>query len=115
MHNPAFFGPRLKELREAAGLTQSQLAERAGLHRQGIVKLERGEREPAWGTVLALMDALGVSCQAFLEEPGPQPEAKPGRPRKVGGATDDQPADRVGMPPPQRKPARRKPPKPRGG
>jgi transcriptional regulator with XRE-family HTH domain len=85
MHNPAFFGPRLKELREAVGLTQSQLAERAGLHRQGIVKLERGEREPAWGTVLALMDALGVSCQAFLEEPGPQAEAKPGRPRKAGG------------------------------
>jgi transcriptional regulator with XRE-family HTH domain len=83
------FGPRLRELRERAGLTQVQLAEKAGLHPQGVIKLERGEREPAWGTVLALMDALGVSCQAFLEEPGPQPEVKLGRPRKADTAAPD--------------------------
>ena len=63
---------------------------RLGAARAEWFKLERGEREPAWGTVLALMDALGVSCQAFLEEPGPQPEAKPGRPRKAdAGPAED--------------------------
>src|SRR5262245_54646362 len=86
------FGPRLRELRERAGLTQVQLAERAGLHPQGVVKLERGEREPAWGTVLALMEALGVSCDAFLVEPAATAEVKVGRPRKAGAAEAGQSA-----------------------
>jgi transcriptional regulator with XRE-family HTH domain len=107
--NAATFGPRLRELREGAGLTQAQLAARAGMHRQGVVKLERGEREPAWGTVLALMKALGVPCTAFLEPPGPQPQAKPGRPRR---AAPEVPA---AAPTAQHKPRGRKTPRPRGG
>jgi transcriptional regulator with XRE-family HTH domain len=99
---PPDFGPRLRELREAAGLTQVQLAEQAGLHPQGVIKLERGEREPAWSTVVALAAALGVSCERFLEPAA----AAPGRPRKRT------PAD---LPPAQEKPARRKPRRPRGG
>jgi transcriptional regulator with XRE-family HTH domain len=83
MSDSVAFGLRLKELREAAGLTQAQLAERAGLHRQGIVKLERGEREPAWGTVLALVEALGVSCDEFRQPPTRSHDTRPGRPRKA--------------------------------
>jgi len=74
------FGPRLRWLRENAGLTQAELAERAGLHSQGVVKLERGEREPAWSTLLALASALGVSVGAFTEESSSQPGLPP-RPR----------------------------------
>lgn len=48
------FGARLRELREAAGLTQKALAEAAGLTPDGIVKLEGGIRSPGWETVLAL-------------------------------------------------------------
>jgi transcriptional regulator with XRE-family HTH domain len=70
------FGVRLRELREAAGLTQAQLAERAGLHPQGVVKLERGEREPAWSTLLALADALGVSVSAFAKPVSPPTSEK---------------------------------------
>jgi transcriptional regulator with XRE-family HTH domain len=62
------FGRNLRELRERSGLTQAQLAERAGLHPQGVVKLERGEREPAWATVVALAEALDVDCRAFLAD-----------------------------------------------
>jgi DNA-binding XRE family transcriptional regulator len=69
------FGRCLRALREEAGLTQKELAKRAGLHPQGIVKLERGEREPAWATVLALAEALGVTCLAFL---APNQQASPG-------------------------------------
>jgi transcriptional regulator with XRE-family HTH domain len=65
------FARRLWELRDAAELTQSQLAERAGLHRQGIAKLELGEREPTWATMQALARALGVSCEAFQVEEKP--------------------------------------------
>jgi transcriptional regulator with XRE-family HTH domain len=76
------FGPRLRELREAAGLTQGQLAERAALHPQAIVKLERGEREPAWATVLVLVKALGVSCEAFMTPASAPSKRTPGRPPK---------------------------------
>ena len=62
------FGARLKQLREQAGLTQPQLAERAGMNRFGIAKLEQGDREPSWATVRALARALGVRCAAFEDD-----------------------------------------------
>src|SRR5262249_28754620 len=61
------FGQRLKALRESAGLTQVQLAKAAGLNRFGLAKLEQGVGEPHWPTVLALANALGVSCEAFTQ------------------------------------------------
>jgi transcriptional regulator with XRE-family HTH domain len=86
-NNVPDFGARLRELRERAGLTQVQLAERASMHPQGIVKLERGEREPGWSTLLALAGALGVSLDTFaaatLPPPdGPVPKPARGRHRK---------------------------------
>jgi predicted ATPase/transcriptional regulator with XRE-family HTH domain len=55
------FGARLRRLREAAGLTQEELAERAGLTRKAISVLERGERKrPYPHTVRSLADALGL-------------------------------------------------------
>jgi transcriptional regulator with XRE-family HTH domain len=78
------FGQRLRELRERAGLTQGQLAERAGMHRQGIAKLELGEREPLWSTVQALAEALGVSFEQLAEKrESPPPPARRGRPPKA--------------------------------
>src|SRR4051794_11362097 len=59
------FGPLLKAERERAGLTQTELADRAGLTKIGVGQLEQGRRRPAWETVMALCDALGVSCEAF--------------------------------------------------
>jgi transcriptional regulator with XRE-family HTH domain len=78
------FGERLKELREAAGLTQPELAERAGLNRFGIAKLEQGVREPTWATVQALAKALGVRCSAF-EAVAEAPTEPPKLGRKRGG------------------------------
>jgi transcriptional regulator with XRE-family HTH domain len=40
----ATFGALLRRWRQAAGLTQEELAERAGLSRRGINDLERGAR-----------------------------------------------------------------------
>jgi transcriptional regulator with XRE-family HTH domain len=79
----------LRQLREAAGLSQAELAERAGMHRFGVAKIERGERVPGWDTVLALGKALGVPCTAFEAdgEAGGSAEQprRPGRPRKAAG------------------------------
>jgi predicted ATPase/DNA-binding XRE family transcriptional regulator len=55
------FGARLRQLREAAGLTQEELAGRAGLTRNAVSALERGERRrPYLHTVRSLADALGL-------------------------------------------------------
>jgi transcriptional regulator with XRE-family HTH domain len=55
------FGERLRSLRRAAGLTQEELASKAGLTAKAISVLERGERRrPYPHTVRALADALGL-------------------------------------------------------
>ena len=56
------FGGRLRRLRESAGLTQEELASRAGLSAKAISDLERGERRrPYPHTVRSLADALELS------------------------------------------------------
>lgn len=59
------FGLRLRELREAAGLTQQQLGEKAGMAYQTIAKYERGASIPTWPVVERLADALKVKTDAF--------------------------------------------------
>lgn len=55
------FGARLRRLRESAGLTQEELASRAGLTPNGVSGLERGQRKrPYPHTVRSLSDALGL-------------------------------------------------------
>jgi predicted ATPase/DNA-binding XRE family transcriptional regulator len=56
------FGERLRGLREAAGLTQEELAARAGMTAKGISALERGERKrPYPHTVRSLASALDLT------------------------------------------------------
>jgi LuxR family transcriptional regulator, maltose regulon positive regulatory protein len=56
------FGGELRGYRESAGLSQEELAERAGLTAKGISALERGERQrPYPQTVRALAEALNLS------------------------------------------------------
>lgn len=58
------FGDLLRQHRNAAGLTQEDLAKRAGLSVDTISLLERGEhRRPHKYTVQSLADALGLSQQ----------------------------------------------------
>jgi transcriptional regulator with XRE-family HTH domain len=80
------FGEKLKTAREAAGLTQEQLAERAGVYIHVVSKLERGVREPTWPTALKMATALGVSVAAFEGEllgDGPKVVRQRGRPLKT--------------------------------
>lgn len=78
------FSSKLRELRNASGLTQGQLAEKVGLSKSGLAYLEQGLREPGWGTVRALAKALGVSCEAFDvgDDPTDAPQGR-GRPPKA--------------------------------
>lgn len=62
------FGERLRRLREAAALTQEELAERAGLTAQAVGALETGKRRrPYPATVRAIADALGLSAAGRAE------------------------------------------------
>jgi predicted ATPase/transcriptional regulator with XRE-family HTH domain len=57
------FGDLLREARRTAGLTQEELAERAGLSARGISDLERGERRaPHRDTLQLLATALNLSA-----------------------------------------------------
>ncbi|MGW4892786.1 ATP-binding protein [Kitasatospora sp. NPDC004240] len=59
---PETFGVRLRALRERAGLTQEELAARAGLSVHAVSALERGARSsPHPRTVRSLADVLGAS------------------------------------------------------
>ena len=65
------FAARLRELREAAGLSQQALADAAGMNVWGVAKLEQGKREPGWATVLDLAAALGVAPNDFAPPAAP--------------------------------------------
>jgi transcriptional regulator with XRE-family HTH domain len=82
MADAAWFGGRLRELREGAGFTRQQLADKAKVSADGISQWERGVREPSWSIVIALSEALGVDCRAFLKPPLDRKPARPGRPPK---------------------------------
>lgn len=59
---PSTFAVLLKEYRSSAGLTQEELAERAGVSVRGISNLERGlNRSPHPGTIRRLADALELT------------------------------------------------------
>jgi len=61
-------GNRLRDLRLRAGITsQESLAERAGMHRTYVGRLERGESGVTVETLAAILAPLGVGLSEFFE------------------------------------------------
>lgn len=63
-------GARIKSLREAAGLSQNELARRAGVSQSGLSYIESGEKSPSVDTLLRIADALGVTVSELLNAQG---------------------------------------------
>jgi transcriptional regulator with XRE-family HTH domain len=67
------FGFAVRQARLAAGLTQEELADRAGLDRSYIGGIERGERNPTLVVIAKVANGLGVGAGdlfALLPRPG---------------------------------------------
>jgi transcriptional regulator with XRE-family HTH domain len=56
---PVKIGMRIKELREAAGLSQAQVADRTGTSISSVSRIERGQMLPTVGTIFAIAKVLG--------------------------------------------------------
>jgi transcriptional regulator with XRE-family HTH domain len=54
-------GQSIRQLREKRGATQEALAYEAGVTTGTLSLIERGQSNPAWGTVKAIAKALNVS------------------------------------------------------
>jgi len=88
--------PRLRRIRQGAVMSQEELAERCGVARDTISKLETGRRGAYPSTIRKLAAGLEVRPQLlmggveYFDEPiegeplQNEPEEKPGRDRKVG-------------------------------
>jgi transcriptional regulator with XRE-family HTH domain len=56
-------GQRIRELRTSLGVTQERLAEAADLSRDGLVRIERGDRNPSFTSIASIASALGVPIE----------------------------------------------------
>ncbi len=66
-HNVA---AHVKALRESRGWSQEELAEAAGLSRDAISRIERGNRAPKLATLEAIANAAGVDVAVLMRAAG---------------------------------------------
>jgi transcriptional regulator with XRE-family HTH domain len=60
-------GRAVREIRARRGWSQEHLADRAGLHRNYVGSMERGELNPTWRTLLRFSAGLHVPMTELLE------------------------------------------------
>jgi DNA-binding XRE family transcriptional regulator len=60
--------PHLRAWREARALTQTELAERAGVTRPTITRGETGQHVIRWTNVRKIAEALSITPRQLLEE-----------------------------------------------
>lgn len=60
------FGARLAEARRGAGLTQSELADKAGVHISHVQRIEAGTSQPTVDVLKRLAEALNVSLDFLV-------------------------------------------------
>ena len=63
-------GRQIDEVRRRAGLTQVELAKRAGMSLDGISRILLGHRAPHLGSLMAIGRALDLDYRDLLADPG---------------------------------------------
>ncbi|NEE02520.1 helix-turn-helix domain-containing protein [Phytoactinopolyspora halotolerans] len=80
-------GPRLKRLRTQRGVTLAELAERTGISKSTLSRLESGQRRPSLELLLPISMAHQVPLDELIAAPrGEDPRIRP-RPRNTDGRT----------------------------
>ncbi|MBW5420249.1 helix-turn-helix domain-containing protein [Streptomyces sp. BG9H] len=59
-------GERIRTARIHANLTQERLAERAGMERQAVNRIEQGHSSPVLDNLIRIADALGVQLRDLV-------------------------------------------------
>ena len=62
------YGIRIKELREAAGMTQVELSEKSHITQEHISRIENGRFTPNIKTADKLAQALGITLMDLLKD-----------------------------------------------
>ncbi|MNG27188.1 HTH-type transcriptional regulator SinR [compost metagenome] len=61
------FGHRIRELRQAQGVTQEAFADKCGFARTYMSRVETGGANPSIDAIKVLADALGVSISSLFD------------------------------------------------
>jgi transcriptional regulator with XRE-family HTH domain len=70
------FAERLRQLRDAAGMSEAKLAEASGVSFSSIHEYGLGRRKPSFAAVVKIARALAVTCEAFADCEDMTDEAK---------------------------------------
>lgn len=70
------------------GVSQAQLAKRAGMHRNYVGAIERGEINPTYDTLLRLTAGLGVPLHLLIKEASGTDQVVPVTHRRRPAASD---------------------------
>lgn len=90
------FGKRVKMLREAKGLTQKELADKAGISQPGLANIEMGVATCGPRTFPGIAKVLGIpASDAPASERKPRDPNAPKRTRKVKSEKASKPAKKV--------------------
>lgn len=76
-------GERIRELRKARGMTQSELAGRLGVTQALIASYESARRSVPLRKLCLLAEALGVSIEDCIGRAAPRRRRKPGPPSQI--------------------------------
>ncbi len=68
---------KIKRLRKAKGMSLADVAERIGVHREAVARLERPDTDPRASTLAAIAEALEVPVCKLFETSGHERQQKP--------------------------------------
>jgi len=69
VRGPGSFGPAVREFRHRRGLTQTELAERANLHRSYLSSIESGTTTEALKNLMRTLNALDLEIVIRPKQP----------------------------------------------
>jgi transcriptional regulator with XRE-family HTH domain len=67
-HAQETLSKQVKALRSEAGLTQQALAEKCGIYRTYLSRIESGDANPSVSVLIALANALNIEVYKFFVE-----------------------------------------------